>query len=63
MIDAAQHALDLPEGLGKRVAPVAAMLKGFDTNADGKLDDAERAPVIALIQLSGFPRQMLNASP
>ncbi len=63
MIDAAQHSLELPEGLGKKLAPVAGMLKGFDTNGDGKLDDAERAPIRGLIQLSGFPRQMLNASP
>ena len=63
MIDATKLQFDLPEGLGKRIAPVAGLLGGFDTNGDGKLDDAERAPIRALIQLSGFPRQMLNASP
>ncbi len=63
MIDAAQRQLDLPENLGKKLAPIAGMLKGFDTNGDGTLDEAERAPVRTLIQLSGFPRQMLNASP
>lgn len=63
MIDAAGNQRDLPDGLGKRLEPVAAILKGFDKNADGKLDNEERIPVRALIQLSGFPRQMLNASP
>ncbi len=63
MIDAAHRQLELPENLGKKLAPVAALLKGFDKNGDGTLDEAERAPIRALIQLSGFPRQMLNASP
>ena len=63
IIDATQRQLVLPEGLGKRLEPVAAMLKGFDKNADGVLDNEERAPIRGLIQLSGFPRQMLNASP
>ena len=63
MIDAAQNQRDLPDGLTKRLEPVAALLKGFDKNADGTLDNEERAPVRGLIQLSGFPRQMLNASP
>ena len=63
MIDATQRQLDLPENPGKKLAPIAAMLKGFDANGDGKLDDAERAPIRSLIQFSGFPRQMLNASP
>ena len=63
MIDAANLKRELPEGLRKRLEPVAALLKGFDKNADGKLDDNERAPVRGMIQLSGFPRQMLNASP
>ena len=63
MIDAADLKRDLPEGLSKRLEPVAALLKGFDKNADGTLDDDERAPVRGMIQLSGFPRLMLNASP
>ena len=63
MIDATQLKRDLPEGLGKRLEPVAALLKGFDKNADGQLDNEERVPIRGLIQLSGFPRQMLNASP
>jgi hypothetical protein len=63
VLDAAARLVDLPEGLGKRLAPVAALLKSFDKNGDGKLDDIERAPARTLIQLSGFPRQMLNASP
>ena len=53
----------LVKGLGKRLEPVAVMLKGFDKNADGQLDNEERVPIRGLIQLSGFPRQMLNASP
>ena len=63
MIDAAKNQRELPEGLGKRLEPVAALLKGFDKNADGELDNDERVPIRGLIQLSGFPRQMLNASP
>ena len=63
MIDAASSQRDLPEGLGRRLDPIAALLKGFDKNADGLLDNEERAPIRGLIQLSGFPRQMLNASP
>ena len=63
MIDAAHHSRDLPEGLGKKLAPVTAMLLTLDKNGDGRLDDTERAPIRSLIQLSGFPRQMLNASP
>ena len=63
MIDAAKNQRDLPEGLGKRLEPIAALLKGFDKNADGELDNDERTPIRGLIQLSGFPRQMLNASP
>lgn len=63
MIDAAKYRRELPEGLGKRLEPVAMMLKGFDKNEDGELDNEERAPIRTLIQLSGFPRQMLNASP
>ena len=63
LIDAAKNQVELPEGLGKRLEPVAALLKGFDKNADGELDNDERAPIRGLIHLSGFPRQMLNASP
>ncbi len=63
MIDATHLKRDLPEGLGKRLEPVAALLKGFDKNADCQLDNDERGPVRGLIHLSGFPRQMLNASP
>jgi mono/diheme cytochrome c family protein len=63
MIDATQHSVDLPEGLGRKLAPVAGLLKNFDKNGDGKLDESERIPIRALIQMSGFPRQMLNASP
>jgi hypothetical protein len=63
VLDAAARLVELPEGLGKRLAPVAALLKSFDKNADGQLDEIERAPARTLIQLSGFPRQMLNASP
>ena len=63
MIDAAQLKRELPEGLGKRLEPVGLLLKGYDLNGDGQLDNEERAPIRGLIQLSGFPRLMLNASP
>jgi hypothetical protein len=63
MIDAAGGKLDLPEGLGKRIGNLTALLMTFDKNTDGTLDNTERAPIRALIQLSGYPRQMLNASP
>lgn len=55
MIDAAQRQFDLPENLAKKVAPIAAMINGFDTNGDGTFGEAERAPVRTLIQLSGSP--------
>lgn len=48
----------------RRALPAGAdFLKRHDKNGDGSLDQDERAPFRALLQLTGVPRQILDSSP